>query len=202
MAFRIGIISDTHGLLRPEAVRRLAGVDHIIHGGDIGRPDVIVEFRGIAPVTAIRGNVDKGDWADDYADTELVQLAVTEEEFRWQEYDVLCNAATDPADELFVERRSGKDYGWLGNYVRQVGLVRKLRETRVLTGFSRLMPKSDLSDPAVQRLSIDQTLPWLASRSPMPGTAGSTWPPASFLFGHPGRWRRRSGATARARRRE
>jgi hypothetical protein len=89
------------------------------------------------------------------------RIAVTEEEFRWQEYDVLCNAATDPADELFVERRSGKDYGWLGDYVRQVGLVRKLRETRVLTGFSRLMPKSDLSDPAVQRLSIDQTLPWL-----------------------------------------
>jgi uncharacterized protein len=75
MAFRIGIISDTHGLLRPEAVLRLTGVDHIIHGGDIGRPDVIAELRGIAPVTAIRGNVDKGDWADDYADTELVRLA-------------------------------------------------------------------------------------------------------------------------------
>src|ERR1700722_14513238 len=76
MAFKIGIISDTHGLLRPEAVRRLTGVDHIIHGGDIGRPDVIAELRGIAPVTAIRGNVDKGDWAADYADTELVRLAV------------------------------------------------------------------------------------------------------------------------------
>ena len=74
MAFRIGIISDTHGLLRPEAVRRLTDVDHIIHGGDIGRPDVIAELRGIAPVTAIRGNVDKGDWAADYADTELVRL--------------------------------------------------------------------------------------------------------------------------------
>ena len=75
MAFRIGIISDTHGLLRPEAVRRLTGVDHIIHGGDIGRPDVIAKLRGIAPVTAIRGNVDKGEWADDYADGELVRLA-------------------------------------------------------------------------------------------------------------------------------
>jgi hypothetical protein len=75
MAFRIGIISDTHGLLRPEVVRRLTGVDHIIHGGDIGRPDVIADLRNIAPVTAIRGNVDKGDWADDYADTELVRLA-------------------------------------------------------------------------------------------------------------------------------
>jgi uncharacterized protein len=72
---RIGIISDTHGLLRPEAEKHLAGVDHIIHGGDIGRPDVLVALRRIAPVTAIRGNVDTGDWAQGYADTELVRLA-------------------------------------------------------------------------------------------------------------------------------
>ncbi|KRR14627.1 phosphodiesterase [Bradyrhizobium jicamae] len=75
MMFTVGIISDTHGLLRPEAKRRLAGVDHIIHGGDIGRPDIISELRRIAPVTAIRGNVDTGDWATEYADTELVRLA-------------------------------------------------------------------------------------------------------------------------------
>src|SRR5438477_2123351 len=72
---RIGIISDTHGLLRPKAEKHLAGVDHIIHGGDIGRPDVLAGLRRIAPVTAVRGNVDTGDWARDYADTELVQLA-------------------------------------------------------------------------------------------------------------------------------
>jgi uncharacterized protein len=72
---RIGIISDTHGLLRPEAERHLAGVDHIIHGGDIGRPDVLVALRRIAPVTAIRGNVDTGEWAKDYADTERLRLA-------------------------------------------------------------------------------------------------------------------------------
>jgi len=54
MTFRIGIISDTHGLLTPEAERRLAGVDHIIHGGDIGRPEIIAVLRRIAPVTAIR----------------------------------------------------------------------------------------------------------------------------------------------------
>ena len=71
---RIGIISDTHGLLRPEAEKHLAGVNHIIHGGDIGRPGVLVGLRRIAPVTAIRGNVDTGDWARDYADTELVRL--------------------------------------------------------------------------------------------------------------------------------
>ena len=75
MTFTIGIISDTHGLLRPEAELRLAGVDHIIHGGDIGRPEIIIALRRIAPVTAIRGNVDTGDWAREYADSKLLRLA-------------------------------------------------------------------------------------------------------------------------------
>jgi putative phosphoesterase len=75
LAFKIGIISDTHGLLRPEALSRLSGVDHIIHGGDIGRPGLIEELRRVAPVTAIRGNVDKGGWAEIYAETETVRLA-------------------------------------------------------------------------------------------------------------------------------
>jgi putative phosphoesterase len=59
----IGLISDTHGLLRPEAVRALAGVSHIIHAGDIGGPEILVELRKIAPVHAVRGNNDKGAWA-------------------------------------------------------------------------------------------------------------------------------------------
>jgi uncharacterized protein len=71
---RIGIISDTHGLLRPEAEQRLAGVDHIIHAGDIGRPEVIFGLRTIAPVTAIKGNVDVGDWAKEYPDLARVRL--------------------------------------------------------------------------------------------------------------------------------
>jgi putative phosphoesterase len=71
---RIGIISDTHGLLRPEAVERLAGVQHIIHAGDIGGPDVISGLRRIAPTTAIRGNVDRGEWAAGYPPTERVAL--------------------------------------------------------------------------------------------------------------------------------
>jgi putative phosphoesterase len=75
MTFRIGIISDTHGLLRREAERRLAGVDHIIHAGDIGRPEIIDALREIAPVTAIRGNVDVGEWAREYPETKLVSLA-------------------------------------------------------------------------------------------------------------------------------
>ena len=72
---RIGIISDTHGLLRPEAVERLAGVDHIIHAGDIGRADVISDLRKIAPTTAVRGNIDRDEWAAGYPQTELVKLA-------------------------------------------------------------------------------------------------------------------------------
>jgi putative phosphoesterase len=75
MTFTIGIISDTHGLLRPEALRMLAHVDHIIHGGDIGDPEIITALRRIAPVTAIRGNVDTGDWATEFAETEFVPLA-------------------------------------------------------------------------------------------------------------------------------
>ena len=75
MMFRIGIISDTHGLLRPEAERRLAGVDHIVHAGDIGRPEIVDALRRIAPVTAIRGNVDSGEWARGYPETKLVRLA-------------------------------------------------------------------------------------------------------------------------------
>lgn len=71
---RIGIISDTHGLLRPEAAQRLAGVAHIIHAGDIGRADVLAGLRRIAPLTAIRGNVDTGDWAKEYPDTQVVRL--------------------------------------------------------------------------------------------------------------------------------
>src|SRR2546430_535556 len=71
---RIGIISDTHGLLRSEAVELLRGSEHIIHAGDIGAPEIIPELRKIAPVTAIRGNVDTQAWAQSFAETEVVEL--------------------------------------------------------------------------------------------------------------------------------
>ena len=64
---RIGLISDTHGLLRPEALRALAGVEHIIHAGDVGAAEVIETLRNIAPVDAVRGNNDKGPWAKELA---------------------------------------------------------------------------------------------------------------------------------------
>ena len=72
--FRVGLISDTHGLLRPEASAFLRGCGRIIHGGDIGDPNILRELAGIAPVTAVRGNNDKGAWADALSETERVQF--------------------------------------------------------------------------------------------------------------------------------
>jgi putative phosphoesterase len=60
---RIGLISDTHGLLRPEALAALQGCAQIIHAGDIGKPQVLDGLRAIAPLEAIRGNIDMADWA-------------------------------------------------------------------------------------------------------------------------------------------
>ena len=59
----IGLISDTHGLLRPEAVRALAGCELIVHAGDVGKPEIIDQLQAVAPVVAVRGNIDKGEWA-------------------------------------------------------------------------------------------------------------------------------------------
>jgi uncharacterized protein len=59
----IGVISDTHGLVRPEALDALRGVERILHAGDIGAPDVLEALAALAPVTAVRGNNDKGAWA-------------------------------------------------------------------------------------------------------------------------------------------
>lgn len=71
----LGVISDTHGLLRPEALTALAGVDHILHAGDVGNPDILADLREIAPVTAIRGNVDLfGDCAL-LPETEAIELS-------------------------------------------------------------------------------------------------------------------------------
>jgi uncharacterized protein len=71
----IGVISDTHGLLRPEAVDALRGSEHIIHAGDIGASEILDELAAIAPVTAIRGNIDEGTWARRLPETEAVELA-------------------------------------------------------------------------------------------------------------------------------
>lgn len=70
---RIGVISDTHGLLRPEAVEALRGCDRIVHAGDVGDPAILGELGRVAPVVAVRGNVDRGGWADALPETEVVE---------------------------------------------------------------------------------------------------------------------------------
>jgi uncharacterized protein len=71
----IGVISDTHGLLRPEALVALAEAEHILHAGDIGRHEILDELRKIAPVTAIRGNVDVAGACGELPATDVVELA-------------------------------------------------------------------------------------------------------------------------------
>lgn len=71
---RIGLISDTHGLLRPEAIEALRGSDHILHAGDIGDYAILGALESIAPLTAIRGNNDTDAWSRDLPETRLVHL--------------------------------------------------------------------------------------------------------------------------------
>jgi hypothetical protein len=71
----VGVISDTHGLLRPQAMDALQGSQHIIRAGDIGAADIIPALREIAPVTAIRGNVDHEPWTMQFPETDVAELA-------------------------------------------------------------------------------------------------------------------------------
>ena len=70
----VGLISDTHGLLRPEAMAALTGADYIIHAGDVGDASILEQLSTIAPVTAVRGNNDKGAWASGVSETEVVRV--------------------------------------------------------------------------------------------------------------------------------
>ena len=71
----IGVISDTHGLMRPQALEALAGSDLILHAGDVGSPAILEALRTIAPVVAVRGNNDTGNWADKLRETEVIQTS-------------------------------------------------------------------------------------------------------------------------------
>ena len=73
---RIGLISDTHGLLRPQAVRALEGSELIIHAGDVGDPGILDELKKLAPVFAVRGNVDTQPWALALPETEVVETGL------------------------------------------------------------------------------------------------------------------------------
>jgi len=70
----VGVISDTHGCLRPAAIKALKGADLIIHAGDVGKPDIIEDLQAIAPVEAVRGNMDMDDWAHRLPETKLIKV--------------------------------------------------------------------------------------------------------------------------------
>ena len=95
MRHMIGVISDTHGLLRSEAADALRGVEQIIHAGDIGSAHVLQQLATIAPVTAVRGNNDKGDWATTVAHSEVVAIGS-------QRLYVVHDIADFPVDPLAV----------------------------------------------------------------------------------------------------
>ncbi len=69
----IGVISDTHGLLRPEAIAALRGSQYIIHAGDVGAPEILERLSAIAPVTAVRGNIDEDAWARRLPETQVLE---------------------------------------------------------------------------------------------------------------------------------
>ncbi|MGH7311701.1 MAG: metallophosphoesterase family protein, partial [Candidatus Rokuibacteriota bacterium] len=70
----VGVIADTHGLLRPEAVAALRGVDAIVHAGDVGAPEILQTLSGLAPVTAVRGNNDRAPWAEVLPENAVVEI--------------------------------------------------------------------------------------------------------------------------------
>jgi uncharacterized protein len=71
---RVGLISDTHGLLRPQAADLLRGSNHIIHAGDVGNKSILERLAALAPVTVVRGNNDTGEWADALPESALIQI--------------------------------------------------------------------------------------------------------------------------------
>lgn len=81
----VGIISDTHGLLRPEAVEALRGSELILHAGDVGSAEVLERLRGIAPVIAVRGNVDRSAWAEKLPETAAVEAGMQQV---WMLHDI------------------------------------------------------------------------------------------------------------------
>ena len=94
---RIGLISDTHGLLRPQAVAALSGVELLIHAGDVGDPDILGQLRSVAPLTAVRGNVDRGAWAAELPETAVVEIGTA----RIYVLHILDQLPFDPAEKGF-----------------------------------------------------------------------------------------------------
>ena len=103
---RVGVISDTHGLLRPEALRALRGASVIVHAGDIGGPEILDELNAIAPVTAVRGNNDREAWARRLPETAVLEVGGA----RLYVIHDLEALAVDPQAEGFAAVISGHSH--------------------------------------------------------------------------------------------
>jgi putative phosphoesterase len=103
---QIGLIADTHGLIRPQALDALNGCDLIIHAGDVGKPEVLVALEKIAPVTAVRGNVDRGHWAEMLPHEVSLEI----EEVRLHVLHDIKELAVDPAAAGFSAVISGHSH--------------------------------------------------------------------------------------------
>jgi putative phosphoesterase len=114
---KIGVVSDTHGLLRQEAVRALAGVERILHLGDVGKPSVIKELARIAPVTAVRGNVDREGPLSELQETEVVLI---DERYVYMLHD-LKTLHLDPAAGKFAAVLSGHTH--VPNFYTRKGVL-------------------------------------------------------------------------------
>ena len=89
---RVGLISDTHGLLRPQALAAMQGSDYIVHGGDIGNSVIVEQLRAIAPLTVVRGNNDTASWAASLPDTAMLEVG----EFKLVAVHDIATRAVDP----------------------------------------------------------------------------------------------------------
>ena len=111
---RVGLVSDTHGLLRPELLAALEGCTLILHAGDVGRPEVLDGLRQVAPVVAVRGNVDRGLWAQELRPTEVAQVG----QVRIYLIHDLADMAQDPLAAGFSAVVSGHSHQpgsrWVG----------------------------------------------------------------------------------------
>ena len=102
----VGVVSDTHGLLRPEALRLLAGCERIIHAGDVGKPEILAELNRLAPTDVIRGNVDHGVWARSLPETLTLSIGET----RVHVLHHLGDLAIDPVAENIAVVISGHSH--------------------------------------------------------------------------------------------
>jgi putative phosphoesterase len=114
---KIGVVSDTHGLLRPEAAKALAGVERILHLGDVGKSYVLKELEKIAPVTAVRGNVDRDGPLSELPETEVVMIA---DRYVYMLHD-LKMLHMDPAAGKFAAVLSGHTH--VANFYTRKGVL-------------------------------------------------------------------------------